>query len=929
MTKIKTARTAEGEKFYYLGHTQAVVDDNGNNIEDLLAEQEEKIELLNDNTGVSDYPEFSTSKTYKTGTIVRHEGALFKFTSDHEPGIWDSGEVKSWSINAESQEKLSELGSQVSGISGFMQYGYIHPDNGAINNGSINKNLFVNTGFIKINTNGDIVLRADTANQYNNALAFYDADKKYISGISNVTANPEEKITILSENIPTNTRYIVASEKTSRRDLAFLSYAFFEEKKNEWVVDYPRGKNLYNKFYAEKIVVDDLVDTQLYHLHAVKRDRTQSHLTVSNNTSVYNCVMRFFDVDNVLLKTEGVVEGTVDIPDTCDYIAFEAYGFTIRYNHDLMVNYGKEVLPFEDFNSGLGNYLIVKDLESELKNTKAVNAYCFGLDGFIDSAGNVINTGGGSGNAFRSTALLHIEKGSELYFKGDSANQYVNVIAFYDADKNFINALSNIDSVGKEQVHKLSYSELPDGTRYVRVCRKTTDLTAFVSYTPAEKMSFDYILDVPRGNNLYNISNFKYSELNNSTLYFLPTAILRDKNKDKIVLSQRKSSYYLLVYFYDADYHLISSVTDWTINNVLDIPKNCKYIVFRDFGDGLVKGGTMVNYGEEILPYEEYNTILTNEVHKKNNRFFSAKADSLTSGSLSVDVPNIKYNQTIGFYAKVNSFGKITLSHGKRIYAAGMVDIDGENIITYNTVPQEAGTYAHGLNINTFIEVLISQADTTTAKLYIKTLNGEFSKEIPFNGSRDNVLCEVENCSLNDCLLTHTSSDYKKDIWAFGDSYFDYLPARLKEIGYNNALFDAYSGRNSSAALESLKKMIGEVGTPKMIYWALGMNDGDSDSSVNVSWNNVLNELKSICKKYSVELVLATIPNVSKVNNRFKNEIVRNSGYRYVDNNRCVGADVSDDWYNGLIGGDKLHPSNEGAKVLANGLAISIPELKL
>lgn len=113
MTKIKTARTPEGDKFYYLGHTQAVVDDNGNNIEDLLAEQEEKIELLNDNTGVSEYPEFSTSKTYKTGTIVRHEGALFKFTSDHEPGIWDLEEVKSWSINAESQEKLSDLGSKV------------------------------------------------------------------------------------------------------------------------------------------------------------------------------------------------------------------------------------------------------------------------------------------------------------------------------------------------------------------------------------------------------------------------------------------------------------------------------------------------------------------------------------------------------------------------------------------------------------------------------------------------------------------------------------------------------------------------------------------------------------------------------------------------------------------------------------------------
>ena len=113
MTKIKTARTTEGEKFYYLGHTQAVVNDAGDSIEDLLAEQDEKIELLNDNTGVSDYPEFETSKTYKTGTIVKYEGVLYKFTADHAAGIWDSGEVKAWNINAETQEKLSELGSEV------------------------------------------------------------------------------------------------------------------------------------------------------------------------------------------------------------------------------------------------------------------------------------------------------------------------------------------------------------------------------------------------------------------------------------------------------------------------------------------------------------------------------------------------------------------------------------------------------------------------------------------------------------------------------------------------------------------------------------------------------------------------------------------------------------------------------------------------
>lgn len=161
MTKIKTARTAEGEKFYYLGHTQAVVDDNGNNIEDLLAEQEEKIELLNDNTGVSDYPEFSTSKTYKTGTIVRHEGALFKFTSDHEPGIWDLEEVKSWSINAESQEKLTELVKEVD-ILDNKSFGMDYSETITIKN---------------------------SGGEYEKLLLATSNDKKYKIVISNITSN--------------------------------------------------------------------------------------------------------------------------------------------------------------------------------------------------------------------------------------------------------------------------------------------------------------------------------------------------------------------------------------------------------------------------------------------------------------------------------------------------------------------------------------------------------------------------------------------------------------------------------------------------------------------------------------------------------------------------------------------------------------------
>lgn len=143
-------------------------------------------------------------------------------------------------------------------------------------------------------------------------------------------------------------------------------------------------------------------------------------------------------------------------------------------------------------------------------------------------------------------------------------------------------------------------------------------------------------------------------------------------------------------------------------------------------------------------------------------------------------------------------------------------------------------------------------------------------------------------------------------------------------------MFDAFSGRNSVQALESLNKMIGIIGIPKLIYWAMGMNDPDTEDAVNDNWEDSLKKLKWICRSYNVELVLATIPNIPSRNHNKKNEIVINSGYRYTDINKAVGADISTDWYSGLIGADKVHPkSGTGDYVIAMEVINAIPELKL
>lgn len=98
MTKIKTPKTTEGEKFYYLGHTKATVDDNGNSVDSLLEEAGNEINNINANTGINDYPEFDNTKYYNAEDIVIKDGLLYKFNVNHYPGDWNQNEITQTSI---------------------------------------------------------------------------------------------------------------------------------------------------------------------------------------------------------------------------------------------------------------------------------------------------------------------------------------------------------------------------------------------------------------------------------------------------------------------------------------------------------------------------------------------------------------------------------------------------------------------------------------------------------------------------------------------------------------------------------------------------------------------------------------------------------------------------------------------------------------
>lgn len=59
----------------------------------------------------------------------------------------------------------------------------------------------------------------------------------------------------------------------------------------------------------------------------------------------------------------------------------------------------------------------------------------------------------------------------------------------------------------------------------------------------------------------------------------------------------------------------------------------------------------------------------------------------------------------------------------------------------------------------------------------------------------------------------------------------------------------------------------------------------------------------------------------------YKNDYVKNSGCRYIDFAKAVGAYTSNNWYSGMLRSDGVHPDELGAKALYMQAIVDFPEL--
>ncbi len=347
------------------------------------------------------------------------------------------------------------------------------------------------------------------------------------------------------------------------------------------------------------------------------------------------------------------------------------------------------------------------------------------------------------------------------------------------------------------------------------------------------------------------------------------------------------------------------------------------------------------------------------EVDRITDRIYSkgayiVKGDLASGEKFEIPQTNCQNNQVYSFTAKSSDFSNLNLiiGHGKTAYDSSYITITPTSCdFTRYSSSASVTSNSHGLTLSKFIDVKIIVKKHGTAKVVIQTEddgNGVYEYTLDLTTwtgcSGDatgevTTFAELVSGALTDCVFSWSCSDFRKQLWAFGDSYFAYYGSNFMQIldndgFYDNILVNGFSGENSQKSVVALKNMLQYFGKPKYILWCLGQNDGsDTTESNYTNWLSYLCEVLDICSDNGITPILCTIPSVPKGGGRShesKNAWIRSSGYRYVDMAKAVGSEWNNGtvtWYSDMLKSDNEHPNVEGGKAIEKRMLLECPEL--
>ena len=314
----------------------------------------------------------------------------------------------------------------------------------------------------------------------------------------------------------------------------------------------------------------------------------------------------------------------------------------------------------------------------------------------------------------------------------------------------------------------------------------------------------------------------------------------------------------------------------------------------------------------------------------------NATAETLADGESLVltELNVIKHNKTLIFSANVENLGDglIRISHGYNAYTGNHIEITADKILVYSTnTSTSVKEYSHGLDISGDVYVRLD-APRSKVNITIITASGTYKKTVAWNGCNGDISCTAEGTTLQNVELRWFATGIQSDYWFFGDSWFNTTSSArwtsyLLDDGYTDVLLGGYSGMGSSAGLTQFRELL-TLDAPKYAIWALGMNNGDRNRVINTSWLTCTEEFLRLCEQYGVTPILCTIPTTPKVNNRLKNEWIKNSGYRYIDFDLALVENyATGEWFEGTAASDLNHPTELGAQMLYPQVFADFPEL--
>lgn len=303
--------------------------------------------------------------------------------------------------------------------------------------------------------------------------------------------------------------------------------------------------------------------------------------------------------------------------------------------------------------------------------------------------------------------------------------------------------------------------------------------------------------------------------------------------------------------------------------------------------------------------------------------------------SIELEETMAKKNKQLVFFAKVNTMGTLYIYHGENLYNSGWIQIDDTNlrVYTYDSTSHLRKEIEHGLTIKSYLGIVANTGNKNNLSIRVITDGGEFTVDNIYWSSSNGIIKAVsDGCSFTSVGMSWNCDDFKKNIWMYGDSYFDFQnaarwPYYMVQWGFDNCAAFGFPGAKSVDVYPEWQRTL-QHGTPKYAIWCLGMNDVDSDTEINTEWKTYVDKFIEDCTSIGIEPILATIPNTPNRRHTYKNDYVKSSNRRYIDFADAVNAsEYPASWFDGMLNTDNTHPLKEGAVALAIRAITDIPEL--